>query len=1052
MKRSVILGAGLILALIPSFVSAKPKYISPNSDGVDDELVIPLNISEKRYVQAWKLVVMDSDKNVVREIGNKVAQPEKIGFISFFKQLVTPKRGIQIPDAITWNGAMNNGETAPDGSYYYYITATDDNGNVGKTKEYEVIVDTVAPEVELAQPSDRIFGEGAKSAFRVRQSGSVEDEWTGVFRNAEGTAVKTYKWTNAEPAEFSWYGTDDTDAQVQDGVYTYEVTATDRAGNVAPKSVISNIIYSADKPSTNIYVDGTRYFSPRTASKNGRVTFNLSIPVPDARSGNRLTEWNVDITDSSGKTVRTFRGGDNGSLPPSSLVFDGTDDSGNPLADGEYKASVHAKYLNGYEPAVISSPVVVLDTKKPEAQIRVSDKVFGAGSKNSVEFSLMVAPSAGTPVNDWSAVIMTSDRKQVVKTYELGEYPPQTLSWNGICDDGTVAQKGDYIFVMNGTDLAGNAGGGESNTLFTFDTTEAQLLLAVSDTAFSPDGNGVKDTLTFSPVTQTQDVVSYVFNISDGTGKTVYTEKADRKLPLNFVWNGKDGDGILCADGIYTASLSVTAANGSSASATSASFEVDTVPPSAGVSVPWTAFSPDGDGNQDVIHLDVADCTSEKLWTAEVRNASDKAVRKYSWTGKIQSLTGKPEFEWDGTDESGNKAPDGKYSIVVHSTDDAGNSFFTEIAGLVLDSRETKIYVTAEYDGISPNGDGVLDAQKFTVRPSVTDGILSWNFDIRKEDGTSVYGWSDKDSADLPANVTWNGTDRDGKPCEGTFTGTLNVVYSKGNRVSAVSSPFVCTATPPQLKVQTAPEYFSPDNDGVDDDLFIKLSGTTKASVKNWSFVINDPKGKPFWRTSGKSQITERIVWDGLSNVQKDSRGNAERVQSAMDYPYKFTVTDTLGMTSSVEGVIPVDVLVIRDGNVLKMAVPSIIFLSNEAEFQKAAGNLTQDQVDKNIQILNRIAEILKKFKDYKVTVVGHANRLSDNVDEETVDNPREWGRALMPLSKERADAIKAYLVKRGVNASNLTADGRGGTQPVVNPKDRDNNWKNRRVEFILQK
>ena len=53
---------------------------------------------------------------------------------------------------------------------------------------------------------------------------------------------------------------------------------------------------------------------------------------------------------------------------------------------------------------------------------------------------------------------------------------------------------------------------------------------------------------------------------------------------------------------------------------------------------------------------------------------------------------------------------------------------------------------------------------------------------------------------------------------------------------------------------------------------------------------------------------------------------------------------------------------------------------------------------------------------------------------------------------KTSVDAIKTYLTKKGVSASALTTDGKGGTQPVANPKDKDNNWKNRRVEFILQK
>lgn len=1044
MKKFVLFTLLLVLAVTSAF--AKPKYISPNNDGIQDELAIPLSISEKRYILGWSLIIMDENHNVVRTIENKNALPEKVGFKSFFKQFITPKKGVDVPEKVIWNGAMNNGETAPDGLYYYKLTATDDNGNVGETKEYEVVVDTMAPEIELNQPGDKIFGEGAKSAFKVQQSGSSEDLWVGTFKSVDGTVVKTYKWTNAEPADFSWHGTDDTETQVFDGVYSYEITATDRAGNVSPQAVISNIIYSAEKPATNIYIDGSRYFSPKTDSKISSVTLSLTIPVPEEKTGNKLTEWEVAVTDNTGAVVKTYNNISMGKNPPSSIVFDGTKDDGTLLPDGEYKATVSAKYLNGYVPALISSPVIVLDTEKPAAQIRPSEEVFGAGSKDSVTYAIMITPSTGAPVPAWKGEIRSADKATIIRSFDFGEYPPASIVWNGISDRGTIAPKGEYIFTLTATDLAGNTGICDSTKLVTFDTTETQLLLAVSDSAFSPNGNKVKDTITFNPVTATKDVTAYDFQIKDSAGKVVYSVKENKKLPANFVWDGKDNEKILSADGLYTAQLSVTAANGSVASAATQAFELDTVFPSLVAEIPWTAFSPDGDGNQDTIPVTIKESTSEKLWVVEIRDAKAKVVNKYSWSGK------KSDFAWDGTNESGNIAPDGKYDIVISCTDDAGNSFSTELKQLVLDNRETKGYITAELDGISPNNDGVLDAQKFEIRTTVAENILSWNFDIRKEDGTAVYSLSEKDSSYLPANVVWNGVGTDGNVCEGTFTGTLHIVYQKGNIVNTVSSPFVCTATAPQLKVQTAPEYFSPDNDGVDDDLYIKLTGSTKAKIKNWSFVIKDPKGKDFWKTSGKSQITERIIWDGLSNVQKDSKGNAERVQSAMDYPYSFTVTDNLGMTSVVDGIIPVDVLVIREGNVLKMAVPSIIFESDSANFQQANAKLTQAQIDNNIKTLNRIADILKKFKDYKVTIVGHANKLTDNPDEETVDNPREWGRASTSLSKERADAIKAYLVKRGVNANVLTTDGMGGTKPVVNPKDKDNNWKNRRVEFILVK
>lgn len=1044
MNKKIFISGFFMAAVLVSAV-ADTKYISPNSDGVQDELVIPLKISDKRYVQAWSLVIMDSQHNVVRTIENKIARPSKMTFKAFFKQLFTPKQGVAIPDTITWNGAMNNGETAPDGTYYYYITATDDNGNSGKTKEYEVVIDTVAPDVELAQPSDKIFGEGAKAALKIKQTGSVEDEWVGKFRSADGTVVRTVKWVNAEPAEFQWKGTDDQDAQVFDGVYSYEISATDRAGNTSLPASITNIIYSAEKPATNLYVKGSRYFSPNTDSKTSNVALDLTIPVPEEKSGNKLVEWAVTVKDKAGKAVRTYNQTNSGDIPPSSIIFDGKDDSGKQLKDGEYQAVVTAKYLNGYEPDPISSPVLVLDTDKPAAQIVASEKVFGAGAKDSVKFSIMPVPSSGSTVPSWKGEIQSSDGK-VVNSYDFGEYPPEEVVWNGISSDGTIAEKGQYRFVLSGTDLAGNTGVSQTTELVTFDTTEAQLLLAVSDTAFSPNGNKVKDTITFTPVTATKDVVSYDFTIKNKAGKVVYTVKESKKLPVNFVWDGKDDSKILCSDGMYFAQLSVLAANGSTASASTQNFELDTLAPNLTAETPWSFFAPSGNGAQKNIPVTIKECSAEKLWVAEVRDAKDKAVKKFSWNGSKES------FAWDGTDESGNLAANRKYNIVIFSTDDAGNSFSTELKGITLDNRETKAYITAEYEGISPNNDGYLDTQKFEIRTSVADNIKSWNFDVRKEDGTSVYALSEKDSANLPAEINWNGAGKDGLACEGTFTGTLEVVYNNGNKVSAVSSPFICTATAPKLTVKTAPEYFSPDNDGVDDDLYIKLAGSTKAKIKNWSFVIKDPKGKDFWKTSGKSQITERIIWDGLSNLQKDVNGNAERVQSAMDYPYEFTVTDNLGMTSTVKGVIPVDVLVIRDGNLLKMAVPSIIFESDAANFQTANAKLDADKVSNNIKVLNRIADILKKFKDYKVTIVGHANKITDNPEEETVDNLAQWGRASMPLSKERADAIKVYLTKRGVNAAALSTEGMGGTKPVVNPKDKDNNWKNRRVEFILQK
>ena len=68
-KTAVFCAMTLTLA---SGLFAKPKYISPNNDGVQDELVIPLKITDKRFVQGWSLFIVDENGNTVRTIGNKV--------------------------------------------------------------------------------------------------------------------------------------------------------------------------------------------------------------------------------------------------------------------------------------------------------------------------------------------------------------------------------------------------------------------------------------------------------------------------------------------------------------------------------------------------------------------------------------------------------------------------------------------------------------------------------------------------------------------------------------------------------------------------------------------------------------------------------------------------------------------------------------------------------------------------------------------------------------------------------------------------------------------
>lgn len=87
--------------------------------------------------------------------------------------------------------------------------------------------------------------------------------------------------------------------------------------------------------------------------------------------------------------------------------------------------------------------------------------------------------------------------------------------------------------------------------------------------------------------------------------------------------------------------------------------------------------------------------------------------------------------------------------------------------------------------------------------------------------------------------------------------------------------------------------------------------------------------------------------------------------------------------------------------------------------------------------VLTHFATSLNQNPITTVTIIGH----TDNTGSDAINNP---------LSVNRANAARDYLVARGVAAQRIATDGRGEREPIADNSTAQGRAKNRRVEIYV--
>ncbi len=115
-----------------------------------------------------------------------------------------------------------------------------------------------------------------------------------------------------------------------------------------------------------------------------------------------------------------------------------------------------------------------------------------------------------------------------------------------------------------------------------------------------------------------------------------------------------------------------------------------------------------------------------------------------------------------------------------------------------------------------------------------------------------------------------------------------------------------------------------------------------------------------------------------------------------------------------------------KDREVLSFAMKAVQFELGKATLKS-----------ESYSILNQIADIMRKYPDYNLSIEGH----TDNTGSSDVNHK---------LSHSRARACYEYLIQRGIPASRMTAKGFGQSRPIADNSTYSGRTLNRRVEFNL--
>lgn len=340
----------------------------------------------------------------------------------------------------------------------------------------------------------------------------------------------------------------------------------------------------------------------------------------------------------------------------------------------------------------------------------------------------ITSPADGSTVPGFTNVLVTSPAGGSVAVYDgttrLGFSQTGTVETNFTGRNGAHALEA-VVCNTSGSRCAGT----RSATVNVTSAAAALTRGTVTNAAFSPNGDGVKDTAVVQyTITGTQTVRVQVVNAAGTVVRTIAAGTSKPGGTYTTTWNGKNGAATpaVVPAGSYTIRISTRDGSARTALVT-AGVRVDTSSPVVGRPAGTaTSFYPVVDGFRDTFRPKVT-VNETSTVSLVLRNSAGSTVRTLTQT--VQA-GGSSTLTWNGRNTAGSLVPKGTYTWRVVATDVAGRRTTTTGRSVsVLRTKLTNKSVTLTKNGLGAYAinDGPACAVVTDVGSSYASGLWMKN-------------------------------------------------------------------------------------------------------------------------------------------------------------------------------------------------------------------------------------------------------------------------------------------------------------------------------------